>query len=192
MGRILDQTSGQTDQTSGQTDNSTTLSPPHPLTPSPSHPLTVRECPTSWDELQVWFRRAIAADRKLAIAYPPPNQLPPHELWQKLVGIAKFLSRTGQTASLTQLQEKLDLSDRTLHLGLQALSPLGFQVSHLDWTIAISWHPTHNSSEATDSTINDAAQAFLAAVEEEQFLRQYFYQVPLSTIQAQASQTATS
>jgi len=36
MGRILDQTSGQTDQTSGQTDNSTTLSPPHPLTPSPS------------------------------------------------------------------------------------------------------------------------------------------------------------
>jgi hypothetical protein len=25
--------------------------------------------------------------------------------------------------------------------------------------------------------------AFLAAVEEEQFLRQYFYQVPLSTIQ---------
>ena len=192
MGRILDQTSEQTDQTSGQTDNSTTLSPPHPLTPSPSHPLTVRECPTSWDELQVWVRRAIAADRKLAIAYPPPNQLPPHELWQKLVGIAKFLSRTGQTASLTQLQEKLDLSDRTLHLGLQALSPLGFQVSHLDWTIAISWHPTHNSSEATDSTINDAAQAFLAAVEEEQFLRQYFYQVPLSTIQAQASQTATS
>jgi single-stranded-DNA-specific exonuclease len=192
MGRILDQTSEQTDQTSGQTDNSITLSPPHPLTPSPSHPLTVRECPTSWDELQVWFRRAIAADRKLAIAYPPPNQLPPHELWQKLVGIAKFLSRTGQTASLAQLQEKLDLSDRTLHLGLQALSPLGFQVSHLDWTIAISWHPTHNSSEATDSTINDAAQAFLAAVEEEQFLRQYFYQVPLSTIQAQASQTATS
>ena len=192
MGRILDQTSEQIDQTSGQTDNSITLSLPHPLTPSPSHPLTVRECPTSWDELQVWFRRAIAADRKLAIAYPPPNQLPPHELWQKLVGIAKFLSRTGQTASLAQLQEKLDLSDRTLHLGLQALSPLGFQVSHLDWTIAISWHPTHNSSEATDSTINDAAQAFLAAVEEEQFLRQYFYQVPLSTIQAQASQTATS
>jgi hypothetical protein len=65
----------------------------------------------------------------------------PREIWQQLVGIAKFLSRTGQSATLAQLQEKLDLSDRTLHLGLNALSHLGFQVQHLDWAIAISWHP---------------------------------------------------
>jgi single-stranded-DNA-specific exonuclease len=153
---------------------------------SPPHPLTVSECPTSWDELQVWFRRAIQADRKLAIAYPPPNQQPPHELWQQLVGIAKFLSRTGQSATLAQLQDKLDLSDRTLHLGLNALSPLGFELKHLDWAVQISWNPTFSSSDAA----NEATLDFLAAVEEEQFLRQYFYQVPLSTIQAQASQTA--
>jgi single-stranded-DNA-specific exonuclease len=153
--------------------------------PKSTHPLTVSECPTSWDELQVWFRRAIQADRKLAIAYPPPNQQPPHEIWQQLVGIAKFLSRTGQSATLAQLQDKLDLSDRTLHLGLNALSHLGFELRHLDWAVQISWNPTFASSDAA----NEATLDFLAAVEEEQFLRQYFYQVPLSTIQAQASQT---
>ncbi len=151
----------------------------------PANPLTVRECPTSWNELQVWFRRAIQADRKLAIAYPPPLQLPPLEIWKQLIGIAKFLSRTGQSATLTQLQQKLDLSDRTLHLGLQALSTLGFQVKHSDWAIEIDWH-----TEATEPSTDDDIQNFLSAVEEEQFLRQYFYQVPLSTIQAQAVQTA--
>jgi len=157
--------------------------------PAPSPPLSLRECPTSWDELQVWFRRAIQADRKLAIAYPPPSHLPPREVWQQLVGIAKFLSRTGQTATLVQLQEKLDLSDRTIHLGLQALSHLGFQVRHLDWSIEVSWHPPLTSSEVSEPTPDEATLAFLAAVEEEQFLRQYFYQVPLSTIQRMAAQT---
>lgn len=155
-----------------------------PVSLTPSQPLTISECPTSWDELQVWFRRAIASDRPLAIAYPPPSQQPPREVWQQLVGIAKFLSRTGQSATLAQLQDKLDLSDRTLHLGLNALSELGFQVKHSDWSITISWTPIDSST--TDSSTQQATQSFLAAIEEEQFLREYFYQVPLSTIQAQA------
>ncbi|HEY9893020.1 MAG TPA: single-stranded-DNA-specific exonuclease RecJ, partial [Candidatus Sericytochromatia bacterium] len=148
-------------------------------------PLTVRECPTSWDELQVWFWRAIQADRKLAIAYPQPDQLPPREIWQKLVGIAKFLSRTGKSVTLAQLQDKLDLSDRTIQLGLNALSCLGFQVEYLDWLININWQP---SVDAITSADNAATLAFLSAVKEEQFLRQYFYQVPLTTIQTMASQ----
>lgn len=148
-------------------------------------PLTVSECPTSWDELQIWFRRAIASNRQLALAYPPPSQLSPGETWKQLVGIAKFLCRTGQTATLVQLQEKLDLSDRILHLGLASLSCLGFDVKHKDWAIAISGQP---SLEVTDSAANEAIQKFLAAIEEEQFLRHYFYQVPLSTLQSQAWQ----
>ncbi len=164
------------------------FSHPSPAFPAPSPPLSLRECPTSWNELQVWFRRAIQADRKLAIAYPPPSQLPPHEIWQQLVGIAKFLSRTGQSATLAQLQEKLDLSDRTIHLGLNALSKIGFQITHLDWSVQISWYSPLTSSEAPEPTPNEAIITFLTAIEEEQFLRQYFYQVPLSTIQTMALQ----
>jgi single-stranded-DNA-specific exonuclease len=105
------------------------------------------------------------------------------------VGIGKFLARTGQTATLAQLQEKLDLSDRTLQLGLNALSEIGFQVKHVDWSIAIS---LQHSLEMANPAANEAIQDFLAAVEEEQFLRQYFYQVPLSTIQSQAWQTTSN
>ncbi|HBE17984.1 MAG TPA: single-stranded-DNA-specific exonuclease RecJ [Cyanobacteria bacterium UBA11149] len=160
--------------------NQSLLPPASHLLPE-NHPLTIRECPMSWDEIQLWYRRAIQTERKLAIAYPPPNLPSPEEIWHKLVGIAKFLSRTGQAATLAQLQEKLNTSDRTLHLGFLALESLGFQVKHLDWAVEITWNspessPNHHISEP-------GIQTFLAAVEEEQFLRQYFYQVPLSTIE---------
>ncbi|NET07583.1 MAG: single-stranded-DNA-specific exonuclease RecJ [Symploca sp. SIO2B6] len=164
---------------SGETNN--------PL-PSPGNPLTIHQCPTSWDELQVWSRRAIQGEHQLAIAYPPPKLLSAREIWQQLVGIAKFLSRTGQSATLEQLQTKLDLSDRTLHLGLKALSHLGFQVKHLDWAIEISWHPPLETPDTHEATVNNTTQAFKTTVEEEQFLRQYFYQVSLSTIQGIVSQ----
>jgi len=36
--------------------------------------------------------------------------------------------------------------------------------------------------DAIDPTTQESIQLFLSAIEEEQFLRQYFYQVPLSTI----------
>ncbi|NEO38866.1 MAG: single-stranded-DNA-specific exonuclease RecJ [Moorea sp. SIOASIH] len=169
-------------------------------------PLMVYECPTSWDELQVWCRRAIQAERQLAIAYPRPKQLSAQDTWKKLLGIAKFLSRTGQWATLVQLQEKLDLSDRTVELGLNALSVIGFEVSHQDCGVQISWHPREWSSDWPLATLHDwptatlrertnvagndaialrarcANALFFAAIEEEQFRRQYFYQVPLSTI----------
>jgi len=151
-------------------------------TPEPSDPLTVRDCPTSWDELQLWFRRAMQSERKLAIAYPPPPQLSSRQVWETLVGLAKFLSRTGKSATLGQLQDKLDLSDRTLHRGLTALSGLGFQVTHQGGSIQISGSIGEWDGDAIDPTTKESIQLFLSAVEEEQFLRQYFYQVPLSTI----------
>ncbi|NER25834.1 MAG: single-stranded-DNA-specific exonuclease RecJ [Symploca sp. SIO1B1] len=155
-----------------------------------NQPITILECPTSWDELQVWCRRAIAAERKLAIAYSPPKLLPSRDIWEQLVGIAKFLSRTKQAATLTQLKEKLELSDRTLQLGLNALPLLGFQVKRVDWGVQIHWQPGELSSEAVNSTTNELIQEFLAGVEEEQFRRQYFYQVSLSTVQTMVTQTA--
>ncbi|MEQ8757037.1 MAG: DHH family phosphoesterase [Coleofasciculus sp. G1-WW12-02] len=160
------------------------------LTPESTDPLTVRECPTSWDELQLWFRRAMQSERKLAIAYPPPPQLPPRQVWEKLVGLAKFLSRTGKSATLGQLQEKLELSDRTLHLGLAALSGLGFQVKHQGGSIQISGSIGELDGDAIDPMTQEKIQVFLSGVEEEQFLRHYFYQVPLSTIHGMLAQSS--
>ncbi|MBW4649354.1 MAG: single-stranded-DNA-specific exonuclease RecJ [Kastovskya adunca ATA6-11-RM4] len=150
-----------------------------------SNYIILKECPSSWDELQVWFRRATQSERPLAIAYSPPEPPSPRDVWEQLIGIAKYLSRTGESATLAQLSEKLDLSDRSLHLGLQALSHLGFQVKHQDWAIQVSWQASGGTADVTHDTI----LTFLAAIKEEQFRRRYFSQVPLSTIQSMAAQT---
>ncbi|MEQ9357470.1 single-stranded-DNA-specific exonuclease RecJ [Coleofasciculus chthonoplastes] len=186
---ILDWRDGMQEDSENLLSMSNPLTPPALVgepgetpTPEPIDPLTVRECPTSWDELQLWFRRAMQSERKLAIAYPPPPQHSSRQVWETLVGLAKFLSRTGKSATLGQLQDKLELSDRTLHRGLTALSGLGFQVTHLGGSIQISGLIGELGEDAIDPTTKESIQRFLSAVEEEQFLRHYFYQVPLSTI----------
>ena len=143
----------------------------------------IKECPTSWSEIQREYRRAIAREGKLALAYPPPKQLSPQQIWEQLVGIAKYLSRTGKTATKAQFQEKLGLSDRTLNLGFKALSKLGFDCQNNHESLQFSL------SSDVFREIGDNISSFLEAVAEEQFQRQYFYQVPLSTIQVMLNQT---
>jgi len=151
----------------------------------------VRECPSSWDDLQVWFRRAMRSNQKLAIAYPPPEPQPATQILQQFVGIAKYLSRTGKLATLEQLHEKLGVSDRTLELGLQALISLGFKVIFRDFALQITW-PLESYPAVVETEQNDAIEQFLAAIQEEQFYQRYFYLVPLSTIQAIAQACAAS
>lgn len=138
-------------------------------------PLLVEQCPTSWHDLHSWFRQALQTNRQLAIAYPPPNLVEPIQVWYQLVGIAKYLSRTGSTATYEQLQEKLGTGELPLRLGLQALAIVGFEVTDFDQTIEV----TRNAEQAgSDAEISLAFERFSAAIQEEQFHRQYFSQVP--------------
>ncbi|MBC6473951.1 MAG: single-stranded-DNA-specific exonuclease RecJ [Hormoscilla sp. GM102CHS1] len=150
--------------------------------------IILTECPACWDDLQQSWREASGGGQErqqpVAIAYPEPQAIAPQEVWQKLLGIAKYLSRTGKTANRQQLQAKLGLGETAVNLGLQALEYLGFTIITLDTaapaSLQIAWHPV---SEAIKSSV--ALKNFLAAVEEEQFRRQYFCQVSISTIQSQ-------
>ncbi|MGV0026357.1 single-stranded-DNA-specific exonuclease RecJ [Phormidesmis priestleyi] len=152
---------------------------------SPEKLFKVQTCPTSWKELQVWFRRALNAQSHLAIAYPAPTLNPPHEVWQQLVGIAKYLSRTQKTATRQQLSDRLGVGDRPLKSGFTALEQLGFSVSYSD-SFQITWDGAKSQSS---ETIARSIEQFLAEIREEQFYRRYFYQVPLTTIQNVAFQT---
>ncbi|XGW00069.1 MAG: hypothetical protein ACAF41_14180 [Leptolyngbya sp. BL-A-14] len=105
------------------------------------------------------------------------------------MGIAKYLSRTGQTATCTQLLEKLGIGDLPLKLGIQSLEHLGFRLRYLDNAFHITWED-QPSRLGSDTTLAMLVESFTIAVKEEQFRRQYFYQVPLETIQAIASSTA--
>lgn len=151
--------------------------------PTPESVLLVQHCPTTWHDLQVWFRRAAQAKSQLALAYSAPNPIAPEETWQKLVGIAKYLSRTGNTATRPQLYDKLGIGDRPLQLGFQALALSGFQANYLTQSFSITWQPDR-PQKANDGQLAEAIDQFCHAVQEEQFQRQYFYQVPLAMIQA--------
>lgn len=150
--------------------------------------LVVTDCPTQWEDLRVWGRQARHNGKRLAIAYPVPPAIDPLESWQTLVGLAKYLSRTGQVATRSQLLQKLGLGDRPLRAGIQALQALGIAVTakpdgfHFQWDLA---NPSTKSPP--EAHLDPAVDAFLSAVEEEQFRRQYFATVPIETIRAIAS-----
>jgi len=152
------------------------------MPPAHGKVLELKTAPASWIEFQTWFKRAINQHRSLAMAYPPPTLIPAIEIWKTLVGIAKYLSRTGKTATRQQLYDRLHIGDVALKAGIQTLEQLGFEVTYANQSFSISV----NDRDALVSNIE--IEPFLTAVREEQFYRQYFAQVPFSTIQAIAAQ----
>nr|MDJ0518634.1 hypothetical protein [Trichodesmium sp. MO_231.B1] len=156
--------------------------------------IILTECPTSWNDLRIWFRRAINQQKKLAIAYSQPPIVPPLEIWQKLLGIAKYLSRTSQPVTRYQLLKKLNIGDPTLKLGFKLIQHFGFNVKYKDRSFYIIQNQTKNQKaswveNSLTETSSQTVQKFLAAVSEEQFRQKYFCEVPLKTIEAIASQT---
>ena len=151
--------------------------------------LIIEDCPTNWDDLRAWLRRCLITtstlenQQQLAIAWSKPKHQPPNQVWLTLVGIAKYLSRTNQLVTRVQLLEKIGISDQTLLVGIKALKYLGFTIKRQDRYLQITWHP----SDSAENFAEEAVARFLAAVREEQFQRQYFAEVPLSTIIAIAS-----
>ncbi|RCJ24194.1 single-stranded-DNA-specific exonuclease RecJ [Nostoc sp. ATCC 43529] len=155
----------------------------------PTSAVILEHCPTNWDDLRAWLRRCLAASnsgstvdnqQQLAIAWSKPNHQPPKQIWQTLVGVAKYLSRTNQLVSRVKLLDKLGISDRTLFLGIKALKYYGFTVTRQDRDLQITLNPKSISQANAEAAVTQ----FLAAVSEEQFQQNYFAEVPLSTIVA--------
>lgn len=139
----------------------------------------LQKCPSAWNDISREYRQAMQRDRTLVLAYEPNNVVNPLTVWQQLVGIAKYLSRTKKPVTKSQIQAKLSLSDRSFDLGLKALCLAGFK-HHLERD---SYHFIF--SENTASGLSSAIDSFLSAIEEEKFQQQYFYQVPLPIIDRQ-------
>ncbi len=175
------------------------------IAPPNSSGILIQECPTSWEELERQFKSALdayknnIAERKknspelpvVILAYDSPNKNSPVEVLQELVGIAKYLSQTGETVCRQQLGDKIGIGDRTLEIGLSTLASLGFE-------------PISNSGETQSQDLLSFGKTldrqgeiglnepnitkFILAVQEDQFYQQYFCQVPLSTLQSMIEQ----
>jgi single-stranded-DNA-specific exonuclease len=147
------------------------------------HVSTITECPASWDEIRAWIKKSYHLNQPLALAWSKPQNQPPHEVWYKLAGLAKYLARTQEPVTRIQLREKLGIGDQPLHLGLKALRHLGIKSTFNDRNLIFVESKKHQSNFVSAQS---ALEQFLAAVQEEQFQRAYFAEVPLSAVNAMA------
>lgn len=143
----------------------------------------VNQCPTSWSELNGLFRQAVDAQKKVLLAYHLPHPSPPIEIWRQLVGIAKYLDRTGERTTVETLQSTLSLSKPTVKVGLDALKAFGFKMEITpQGQIQILGYDVMTQVQKAEWSV--ITQRLTDIIQEEQFRRQYFSQVPLATIQS--------
>ncbi len=69
--------------------------------------LTIKHCPTSWNEVKGWLKTATSHQKHLALAWSQPNYHTPEEIWLNLVGIAKIFeshqSKNNPVKSFAQI-----------------------------------------------------------------------------------------
>ncbi|PAX53248.1 single-stranded-DNA-specific exonuclease RecJ [Brunnivagina elsteri] len=163
-----------------------------PSLPTSIPPLYLNQIPTSWDEIRIWIKRSHHQKKPLALAWKKPEHQPAQEIWRNLAGLGKYLARTEQAVTRVQLREKIGIGDLTLHLGLKVLPYLGIRATLRNDTVTTPEYCLLVFIEDSDCKPNFqqaefSLQQFLIAVKEEQFQRDYFAKVPLSTILAMAT-----
>ena len=132
-------------------------------------------CPQSWQDVNTIIDRAHQANQALALVYPRPEQINGAIAWQTLVGIAKYLSRTGKEIKRSQLIAKLGIDDQdVLQIGFEELEKYGYAVNAIavssddrDSIIRISSIPSTYDGFTT-------ANPFIQAANELAFQQQFF------------------
>jgi single-stranded-DNA-specific exonuclease len=153
------------------------------MPPGSESALVLQACPNSWDELRQWYQAAVRTGQPLALAFAEPSCPLPTEIWRQLVGVAKYLYRTGRLMSNPQLCQHLNVSERSLSVALVALESYGF---------LLTWHGEHLQITGyldRKATLASDLKTFAQAIQEDQFRQQYFYRLPLTTLQTLIQQT---
>lgn len=138
---------------------------------------SLTNCPKSWSELQKAYQKSLKNKQNLILAYSFPNQINEQEIVKKLIGIAKYLSRTKKTITKQQLKDEFLLSDRTLELALNFLSSIGFAAQENNHQLQLIYQVPQKSNYQT------AKKHLLDTLKEEYFQQQYFATLPLETLQ---------
>jgi single-stranded-DNA-specific exonuclease len=145
----------------------------------------VQQCPRSWDELLMEYEAATVHQQKLALTYQAPQTREPLEILQKLIGIAKFLARTGQALAVQDLQSKLGVTARSTRDSLDCLEAIGFEVTMLpirqEFQVKLLVGQFLTGGELENIEL---VQKFLAGVAADLFVEQYFWQVPVELLRS--------
>jgi len=140
----------------------------------------VEQCPLTWTEIQQQYRSAIANEQKLFLNYQPLESLKAKEVLRHFINIVKELAITEKLITEEELQDRIGLGDRSFNLGLQVLKKVGFS-----WQQEQELYQFKQEFLISNIEMDQDINLFLLAVMEEQFQREYFYNVPLSIITAQ-------
>ncbi|BAP17003.1 single-stranded-DNA-specific exonuclease RecJ [cyanobacterium endosymbiont of Epithemia turgida] len=136
----------------------------------------LQECPNSWDELLTIYHQTQQKKIKLALAYDSPKYINSIEVWQQLLGIAKYYSRTNEVVNIKQIKTRLELSNYTLKIGLETLYELGFNYNKIEEKFQFRW------IKKIANNAQKQVSKFLEIVDEEQFQHKYFSEVSLEYI----------
>jgi single-stranded-DNA-specific exonuclease len=147
--------------------------------------IRLTQCPSDWNTLKIAFRRAIVTQQPLALDY----RLPTQNNWSRLIGIAKYLARTGEHISPQHYCDRLVVSATTFQIGLEILRDLGFKITNQQDGLQIS-RAIDNPPEIAELTA--AESSWTIGVREERFRQRYFVQVSLSIVQAFLNQDSSS
>jgi single-stranded-DNA-specific exonuclease len=155
--------------------------------PLPTEGIICDVCPTSWQEIDRWITQAAITQKPLVLTYAPPAESNGIDAWKILVGIAKYLSRTGEAIALNQLQSKLNINDFTvLQFGLDALSACVCKIALHEQVLEMKLIDPPDASGETAI----AVQKFITTVNELAFRQQYFDQQLLRLVQSNSSHHA--
>ncbi len=152
---------------------------------SDTSPVMMETSPQQWTDFGPWIEQAQGSDRPLALAYKTAKA-DAQATWETLLGIAKYMSRTGEAVAIARLEERLgiDLSrdkGRLMGLASGAIAALGFELSCQKNKVSIGLREV--SSEAVGER---AIALFLMALQEVMFQQRYFEQVPVAAVAQRA------
>lgn len=162
-----------------------------PTPPLPEPVLTLETPPQAWTEWRQWLTQAQRAAIPLALTYGHPPRTTPTQAWQRLIGITKYLSRTGAQIGLDRLQKELGLSALAVTKGLDTLTALGVEIFVYPQPEQPDAQPAISCRYPQAIAANpQAVEQFALTVAEEQFRRHYLAQIPTPTLQQVAGQFA--
>ncbi len=132
-------------------------------------------CPQSWQDVNLIIDHAHEANQAIALVYPYPQKISGEEVWQTLVGIAKYLSRTGKEIRRSQLIAKLGIDEQSvLQIGFEELQQYGYVVHFVDDELNNTETKIRISSILPTDHVSTIPKQFIQAVNELLFQQQFF------------------
>ncbi|PZU91885.1 MAG: single-stranded-DNA-specific exonuclease RecJ [Pseudanabaena sp.] len=159
--------------------------PPNPPILEASLPTIICDrCPQNQNDFNELIASAQQSQKSLTLIYPKPELINGMIAWQTLVGIAKYLSRTGKQIKRSQLISKIGIDDAVLQIGIAELKHYGYML-HIIKDPHIEDDPLIEVtlSQAADTMTNQSIETskFVNAVNELMFQKQFFDRLLISS-----------